>query len=68
MNILFKQTLRNIILLFHDIGGLDMDLEEWKQLCHKAWENEYDYLQIDRFAKIGEGRYIIRKCNKNYFY
>ena len=36
--ILFKQTLRNIILLFHDIGGLDMNLEEWKQLCRKASE------------------------------
>ena len=62
--ILFKQTLRDIILLFHDIAGLDMNLEEWKQLCRKAWENDYDYLQIDRFAKIGEGRYTIRNCNK----
>ena len=62
--ILFKQTLRDIILLFQDIAGLDMNLEEWKQLCRKAWENDYDYLQIDRFSKIGEGRYTIRNCNK----
>ena len=61
---LFKQTLRDIILLFHDIAGLDMNLEEWKSLCRKAWENDYDYLQIDRFAKIGEGRYTVRNCNK----
>ena len=61
--ILFKQTLRDNILIFHDIAGLD--LEEWKQLCRKAWENDYDYLQMDRFAKIGEGRYTIRNCNKN---
>ena len=54
--ILFKQTLRDIILLFHDIAGLDMNLEEWKQLCRKAWENDHDYLEIDRFAKIGNGR------------
>ena len=60
----FKQTLIDIILLFHDIGGLDMNLDEWKQLCRKAWENEFDYLQIDRFAKIGNGRYTIRNCNK----
>ena len=60
----FEQTLKDIILLFHDIAGLDMNLEEWKQLCHKACENEYDYLQIDRFAKIGNGRYTIRNCNK----
>ena len=63
--ILFKRTLRDLILLFHDIAGLDMNLEEWKRLCRKAWENDYDYLQIDRFAKIGEGRYTIRNCNKN---
>ena len=62
--ILFKQTLRDIILLFHDIAGLDMNLEEWKQFCRKAWENDYDYLQIARFAKIGNGRYTKRNCNK----
>ena len=67
MNILFKQTLRDIIPLFHDIAGLDMCLEEWKELCRKAWENEYDYLQIDRFAIIGNGRYTIRNCNKNIY-
>ena len=32
-----------------------MNLEEWKQLCRKAWENGYDYLQIDRFAKKRRG-------------
>ena len=42
-----------------------MNIEEWKQLCRKAWENDYDYLQRDRFAKIGEVRYTIRICNKN---
>ena len=35
---LFKQTLRYIIVLFHDIAGLDMDSEEWKSLCGKAWK------------------------------
>ena len=62
---LFKQTLRDIILLFLDIAGLDMNLEEWKELRRKTWENDYDYLKIDGFAKIGEGRYTIRNCNKN---
>ena len=61
---MFKQPQRDIILFFQDIAGLDMDLEQWKQLCRKAWENEYEFLQIDRFAKIGEGRYTISNCNK----
>ena len=43
-----------------------MNLEEWKQLCGKAWENDYDYLQIDRIAKK-EGRYTIRNCIKTIY-
>ena len=65
INVLFKQTLRDIILIFHNIAGLDLISEEWKQLCRKAWENDYDFLQIDRFAKIGRGRYSVRNCDKN---
>ena len=42
-----------------------MNLDEWKQLCRRAWENDYDYLQIDRFAEIRNGRYTIRNCNRN---
>ena len=58
--ILLKKTPRDIILLFQDIAGLDINLDEWKQLCRKAWENVSDYIQIDRFAKVGEERYAIR--------
>ena len=42
-----------------------MNLEEWKQLCRKAWENEYDYLKIDSCDKKGQGRYTSMNCNKN---
>ena len=62
--VLFEQTLRDFILLFLGIAGLDMNLEEWKQRCRKAWENDFDYLQIDRFAKKRKSRYTIRNCNK----
>ena len=34
--ILLEQTLRDIILLFHVIARLDMNLKEWKQLCRKT--------------------------------
>ena len=44
------------MLFLHDIAGLDMNLENWKQHCQKNWESDYDYLQIGRFTKIGEGR------------
>ena len=63
--ILFKRTLRDIILLSQNISGLDIKLEKWKQFCRKAWENDYEGLQIERFAKTGEGRYTITNCSKN---
>ena len=63
----FQQILRDIIPLFHDRGGLDMKLQDWKQLCRRAWQNDYDYLRIDSFAEIGEARYTIRNCNKTSF-
>ena len=64
---LIKQTLRDILLLFHDIAGLNLNLQEWKQFCRKARENDYDCLQIERFVKKGEGRYTFRNCNKILF-
>ena len=41
-----------------------MNLDEREQPCRESWENEYDYLQKDRFAKIGKGRYNIRNFNE----
>ena len=40
---LFKQTLKDIILIFHDIAGLGMTLQEWISLCCKARQNVHDY-------------------------
>ena len=37
-NISFIQTLRDIILLFHDTAGLDMNTQEWKILSGEVWE------------------------------
>ena len=54
----------DITLFFHDIAGLVLILQEWKQFCREAWEIEYEYLQTDRFAKVGKGNYTIRNCNK----
>ena len=66
--IFFEQTLKDIIIIFHYIAGLDMNLMELEKLCRKAWKKDNDFLQIDRFAKIGEGRYTIRNCNKNSYF
>ena len=44
------------MLLCHDIAGLDMKLEEGRQHCREAWENDYGYLQINGFAEKGGGQ------------
>ena len=62
--ILIKQTLRDIMQLFHDIAGSYMNLKDWKQLSRNAWENDFDYLQKDRFDEKGEDRYIIKNALK----
>ena len=52
------------MLKFREVAEFDMNLEDWKQLCRKAWEDEYEYLQLDRFTKIGEGSKTTKNCNK----
>ena len=42
-----------------------MHLDEWESSCLKAWENDFDCLQRDRFARIAEGRYAIKNCSKS---
>ena len=37
-----------------------MNLQKRKQRCRKAWENENDYFQIDKFAGKREGRYTLK--------
>ena len=56
--------MRDIILFFHDRAALDMILQNCKELRRKACGNDYDYLQIHKFAKKGEGRYTIGNCIK----
>ena len=36
--ILFKQTLRDVQSIYYDIGAYDMNYDEFKELCHKAWD------------------------------
>ena len=41
-----------------------MNLQERKQQCRTAWQNEYAFLKKDSFAKIAGGNYTIGNCNK----
>ena len=61
--ILFNQTLKDIENINRDIPGYDMSYDEFKQLCRKSWEEDYNYLCIDRSKKRDQGKYCI--CNES---
>ena len=61
--ILFNQTLKDIEHICRDVAGYDMNYDEFKELCRKSWEEDYNYLYIDRFEKRDQGKYCI--CNES---
>ena len=40
-----------------------MTYDEFKDLCRKSWEEDYNYLYIDRSKKRNQGKYCI--CNES---
>ena len=63
--ILFKQTLRDVQSMYYDIGAYDMNYDEFKQMCHKAWDEKYNYLCIDMTKNKNDGKYRIFNESKN---
>ena len=60
---LFNQRLKDnehiyiYIYIYRDVAGYDMSYDEIKELCRKSWEEDYNYLCIDRSKKREEGRH-----------
>ena len=50
--ILFKQTLRDVQSMYYDIGAYDMKYDEFKEMCHKVWDEKFIYLCIDMVKKM----------------
>ena len=66
--ILFKQTLRDVQSMYYDIGAYDMKYDEFKELCHKAWDEKFNYLCIDMSNNKNEGKYrIFNESKTTYF-
>ena len=63
--ILFKQTLRDVQSMYHDIGAFDMIYNEFKEICRVAWSGKFNYLYIDMTKNKNEGEYRIFNENKN---
>ena len=57
--ILFKQTLRDVQSMYYDVGAYDMKYNEFKEMCHKAWDEKNNYLCIDMTKNKNEGKYQI---------
>ena len=60
--ILFNQTLKDIEHIYRDVAGYNMNYDEYKGVCRKSWEEDYNYRCIDRSKKRDQGRYCI--CNE----
>ena len=61
--ILFNQTVKDIEHIYRDVAGYDMNYDEFKDLGRKSWEEDYNYLYIDRSKKRDQGKYCI--CNES---
>ena len=57
--ILFKQTLRVVQSMYHDIGVFDMVYDEFKEICRVAWSENFNYLCIDMTKNKNEGKHRI---------
>ena len=55
--ILFKQTLRDVQSMYHDIGAFVMIYHEFKDKCRVAWVEKFNYLCIDMTKNKNEGKY-----------
>ena len=60
--ILFNQLLKDFEHIYRDVAGYDMNYDEFKDLCRKSWDEDYNYLYIDRSKKRHQGNYCI--CNE----
>ena len=57
--ILFKQSLRDVQSMYHDIGAFDMIYDEFKEMCRVAWSEKFNYLCIDMTKNKNDGKYRI---------
>ena len=57
--ILFKQTLRDVQSLFCNIRAYGMLYSEFKEMCHKAWSERFNYLYIDIAKNKNKGKFPI---------
>ena len=45
--------------MYYEIGAYDMNYDEFKEMCHKARDERFNYLCIDMTKNKNEGKYRI---------
>ena len=45
---MFKQTLGDVQSMYYDIGAFGKRYDEFKEMCHKARSERFNYLCIDK--------------------
>ena len=63
--ILFKQTVRDVQSMYHDIGAFDMIYDEFKEMCRVSWSEKFNYLCIGMTKNKNEGKHRIYNESKN---
>ena len=61
---MFKQTLGDVQSSFYDTGAYDLMYIDFKEKCHKARSERFNYLCIDMTKNKNEGKYRIFKGSK----
>jgi hypothetical protein len=57
--ILFKQDEMNLRHIYNDHVTTDMSFDKFKEICAKAWQDNFGFLVIDKTLGPYKGRYRI---------
>ena len=50
--------LKDIEIIYRDVGGYDLNYDEFELLCSKSWEFECNRLCIDKKKRLREKLYL----------
>ena len=57
--------MKDIEIIYRDVGGYDMNYDENKDLCRKSCGDEHNYLWIDKSKNRDQRRHCICNESKN---
>ena len=65
---MFEQTVKNVEPIQRDIEGFDnMSVDDLRDLCRKAWEEDFSSLFLIDLKKEDVGKYNVQTESKNLY-